>query len=466
MNTLQGFAALCLLSAPAWAPAAQPEYSVEACCQLCPQAAQATLYEPLGLKNFATLVQTKDQWLFRTQSDLRTDFGLDEIGYKALKRLRDGLAQRGVELVLVLPPSRGLLHADRLTPAALATFDQATARDNYLQTLARVRDLRVVVPDFGTLLQAPSPADQPFYFKGDHNWTPYGAERSARLVAQALKGSNALKALPQQAFVSRPVGLLGRSGNLHKAAAQICGNGYAAQFVTRYQTLAEGSAKPAPRVALIGTSASGDAFNFAGFLEQYLQTPVTNLSVAGGGYDDSLIAYLLSDTFQARPPAVLVWETDNLDSLRKASFYRQAMAALSDGCDGQAPLLRGQVTLQGGRRQVLFNGSGGAVHPIKGDRYQVDLQFADPTVHLMSATLTFMNGRQENISLSRPPTVDTRGRFAFELRADADWDELTFLSMDVQPPPGTASTGLSARLCAKPATPQAPSLRTAQAEGH
>lgn len=464
MNTLHGFAALCLLSVPTWGQA-QPQYTAEACCQLCPQAAQASLYENPALKNYATLVEAKDQWLFRTQSDFRTDFGLDESGYKALKRLRDGLAQRGVELVLVMPPSRGLLHADRLTPPELANFDQAKARQNYVQTLDRVRDLGVQVPDFTNLLGAPQPAGQPFYFKGDHNWTPYGAERSAELVAQTLKGNDVLKALPHQVFASQPAGLLGRSGTLQKAAAQICGNGYAAQFVTRYQTRAQDDSKLPAKVALIGTSASGEAFNFAGFLEQYLQTPVSNFSVPGGGFDDSLIAYLLGDDFQKNPPTVLVWETDNLDSLGKSSFYRQAMAALSDGCDNQAPLLKSLSTLHSGRNQVLFNGGGGSVYPIKGNRYQVDLKFADPAVHLMSATLTYMNGRQENISLSRSPTVNTQGRFAFELRADADWDELTFLSMDVQPPPGPTSMELSARLCAKPVITAAPSLRTAQMGG-
>jgi alginate biosynthesis protein AlgX len=463
MNTFHGFAALGLLSMSMWAQA-QPQYTAEACCQLCPQAAQATYYEPPELKNYATLVEAKDQWLFRTRSDLRTDFGLDESGYKALKRLRDGLAQRGVELVLVMPPSRGLLHADRLTALELASFDQARARQNYLQTLDRVRGLGILAPDFTQLLSEPQPNGQPFYFKGDHNWTPHGAERSAQLVALALKGNDVLKALPHQVFASQPAGLLGRSGTLQKAAAQICGNGYPAQYVTRYQTRAQGDSKGPAKVALIGTSASSELFNFPGFLEQYLETPVRNFSVPGGGYDDSLIAYLLGDDFQKAPPAVLVWETDNLDSLGKSSFYRQAMAALSDGCDNQSPLLKSQATLHSGRNQVLFNGGGGNVYPIKGNRYQVDLKFADPGVRLLNATLTYLNGRQENLSLSRSPTVNTQGRFAFELRGDGDWGEQTLLSMDVQPPPGMTTTGLSTRLCVKPAITAAPALRTAQTE--
>ena len=75
------------------------------------------------------------------------------------------------------------------------------------------------------LLGAPQPAGQPFYFKGDHNWTPYGAERSARLVAQTLKGNDVLKALPHQTFTSQTAGLLGRSGTLQKAAAHLQAKG-------------------------------------------------------------------------------------------------------------------------------------------------------------------------------------------------------------------------------------------------
>ena len=36
--------------------------------------------------------------------------------------------------------------------------------------------------------------------------------------------------------------------------------------------------------------------------------------------ENVLIAYLLGDDFQKRPPTVLVWETDNLDNLGKSSF--------------------------------------------------------------------------------------------------------------------------------------------------
>ncbi|MDT4883999.1 hypothetical protein FQZ97_1201010 [compost metagenome] len=82
----------------------------------------------------------------------------------------------------------------------------------------------------------------------------------------------------------------------------------------------------------------------------------------------------------------------------------------------------------------------------------------------LSATLTFMNGRQETLMFNRAPGDQAQGRFLLELREDADWDELTFLSLTVQPLGGVAgSADLSARLCKVRSDEDRPGLRTAQA---
>ncbi|MNE80496.1 hypothetical protein D3C80_1770700 [compost metagenome] len=55
------------------------------------------------------------------------------------------------------------------------------------------------------------------------------------------------------------------------------------------------------------------------------------------------------------------------------------------------------------------------------------------------------------------------GRFLLELREDADWDDLTFLSLNVQALPGGGDGQLSARLCKARSDEARPDLRTAQA---
>ncbi|MBM7059426.1 hypothetical protein JQX08_01780 [Pseudomonas sp. UL073] len=439
---------------------AAPEYRAEACCQLCPAAADANQYLAPGLATYRRLITAQDDWLFRSESDLRTRFGLDEQGYKQLKRLRNALKHAGVELMVIYPPSRGLLHADKLNPAERNVYDQAAARRDYLATLDHLRNLDIWVPNMTSLLDAPA-GGSPYYFKGDVYWTPRGAERTAQLAADTARGIPALKSLPAQTFVSRPMGMVGRNGGLYRAAAQICGAGYPSQFVERYSTTLVSGETPQPsRVVLVGSGNSGVAFNFSGFLEQYLGTPVSNATLDGGGYEYSLLHYLASDSFRKAPPALLIWELDDTDALLQRNFYRQAIPAVADGCNGRPALLQNHAQLKAGANQVLFNGADG-VHPIRGSDYRLDLQFDDPSVQQLTAVLTFMNGRQENLNLTQPANYRGTGRFQLELREDADWDELTFLSLEVQQPAGTAS-GLSARLCN--AQSDAAPVRVAHAE--
>ncbi|AOE86346.1 alginate O-acetyltransferase AlgX-related protein [Pseudomonas sp. TCU-HL1] len=435
-----------------------PTYQAEACCSLCPAAASLDPRQP-GQSGLGGLVEARDGWLFSRAQDLRTQFGLDEYSYKQLKRLRNALKHNGTELLVIYQPSRGLLHGDKLRPADSAHFDQARARENYLATLVRLRELDIWVPDLTSLLKAQAGAAD-YYFKGDQYWTPQGAERTARLVAETARGIPALEHLPREEYASQPAGLVGRSGSLQKAAELACGTGYPRQFVQGYVTrpLRPGQA-PAAEVVLVGSGNADDAFNFAGFLGQYLGTPVHNASLANGGHATALMQYLMSAGYQQKPPKLLVWELDDADSLSQRNFYRQAIAAVGDGCSGRPALLQGRTSLVSGSRQVLFNGADGVL-PIRGSDYRIELQLDDPTVQQLGATLTFMNGRQENLMFERGAG---QGRFLLELREDADWDELTFLSLNVQALPVGSDGQVSARLCKARSDEVRPELRTAQA---
>ncbi|WP_137823331.1 alginate biosynthesis protein AlgX [Pseudomonas sp. D(2018)] len=454
--------ATCVIAATLLAAAgevrAAPTYEAQACCKLCPAAASLDSAQP-GLAEHGALLEARDGWLFSRAQDLRTEFGLDDYSYKQLRRLRNALRHNGTELLVVYQPSRGLLHGNKLQPTDLVRFDQAKARENYRATLARLRELDIWVPDLASLMEAR--ADTPdYYFKGDQHWTPQGAERTARLVADTVRGIPALQHLPQESFTSQPGGLIGRSGSLQKAAQLACGTGYPRQFVQGYVTrpMAAGQ-EPAAEVVLVGGGNADEAFNFAGFLEQNLETPVHNASQPGGGHAAALMAYLMSDDYRQRPPKLLIWEMDDADSLTQRNFYRQTIAAVGDGCTGRPALLQGRASLAAGSHQVLFNGADGVL-PIQGSDYRIDLQLDDASVQQLAATLTFMNGRQENLVFLRGPGP---GRFLLELREDADWDELTFLSLNVQALPGGGDGQLSARLCKARSDEARPDLRTAQA---
>jgi hypothetical protein len=105
------------------AAATPPKFSAEPCCNLCPAAHDAKNYTTRYQQNFTTLVQAQGDWLFRTQEDLRTEFDTTPAGYKRMQQLHDAFKAKGVELVIVYQPTRGLVNRNKLNPQEKAAFD-------------------------------------------------------------------------------------------------------------------------------------------------------------------------------------------------------------------------------------------------------------------------------------------------------------------------------------------------------
>lgn len=465
--------AAALLAAAAAAPASaqqqsEPRYVVEPCCELCPQASSKGAYNTKFLESFETLIQGKDGWLFRTD-DLRTTFGPDAAGYRELKRLRDALKKRGTDLVIVYQPPRGMMHSDKLPRAARKSYNVDMAKFAFGVTLQKFREAGIIAPDLTVLQREPG---EPYFFRGDHHWTPYGAQRTAKLVAAAIRELPAYQKLPKRKFNTERAGLLVKKGSFYKAASQICGGGYTDQYIDRFATTGDQTdlfADPdIPPVALVGTSNSAGDYNFSGFLSEQLGLDVYNVSVPGGGHS-ALLQYLPSDEFQRAPPQVLIWEMQTNHNLSARNFYRQVVPMVNNGCATKKPILSNKIDLRGARSEVLFNGSG-KVMPLLGKQHLIDLTFDDPTVREVEATVWYTNGSKESINLRYSGFLDQGGRFVFELRGDEGFGDRTFMSLDVRQPDSIKSgVGLTAKLCARDEAPgqqQASAEPAAKPKGH
>ncbi|MCY1344600.1 Alginate biosynthesis protein AlgX [compost metagenome] len=445
--------AAALLAATQGAHAA-PEYSVQATGPLCAAAQNPANYNTKYLSFFTTLVQGQGDWLFRTQYDLRTDFGTTPFGWSQLKRLRDTLKAKGVELMVVYQPTRGLIDREKLTPEEKARFDYDLAKKNYLAAVERFRKAGIWVTDLSPLFDEKG-VDTAYYFKADHHWTPAGAERTARLVAETLKQIPGFDAIPKKEYQSKVVGLLPKAGTLHKTAAQFCGTGYATQYVDRYETETAGDGGDSlfgdesnPQVVLVGTSNSGPAYNFAGFLQQHSGAEVLNMAVSGGGFESALMQYMSSKEFHENPPKVLIWEFATHYDMAQASFYRQAVPMVNNGCEDRPRVLKNKVRLKPGANEVLVNSNG---LPLRGGDYQVDLRLSDPSIHELKTTVWYLNGRRENFKLEQSDRIDTGGRYAFELRNEADWADLNMLALEIHSPePMPQELSVDVSVCARP----------------
>jgi len=450
-----------LFAAAAPPARAEPQYEVEACCNLCPQASNRAAYNTRFLQSFTTLVQGRDGWLFRTDDDLRTSFGPDAEGYNALKRLHAELKAKGVELVMVYQPTRGMMHADKLPASARKQYNPEVARNSYASTLKKFRQIGIVVPDLERLVQEGGGANSYFY-RGDHHWTAEGADRTAKVTAEAIAKMKAFADIPKKTFTTEKTGIWAKRGTMQKAATQLCGFGYADQYAPRFVTSSEGGGdllaedEGAPQITLVGTSNSDSAYNFAGFLSQALGVEILNESVAGGGHEGALLQYLPSPAFQKNPPKILVWELETYHNLSKAMFYRQVTPLVRNGCEARKPLLSRSVPLKENATEALFNGAGSVQH-LRSRDHLVDVKFSDPAVKNFKAIVWYTNGSKETISIEHSDYIETSGRFVSELRSDGEWGERVFLSMDVLKPEGVKpGTTVTAKLCANDDVARAP----------
>lgn len=445
-----------------------PTFTAEPCCSLCPAAHDAKNYTTRYQQNFTTLVQAEGDWLFRTQEDLRTEFDTTPAGYRRMKELHDAFKSKGVELVVVYQPTRGLVDRNKLFPAERDKYDYDKALKNYQAMLGRFSKMGYWVPDLSPLTNEQQAHD--FYFRGDQHWTPYGAQRTAKIVAETVKKVPGYADIPKREFESHISGRMGKTGTLHNMAGQLCGTSYAIQYMDQFSTEPKGEAGDGdlfgdsgnPEITLVGTSHSGKNYNFGGFLQEYLSADVLNVAFPGGGLEGSMLQYLGSEDFQKRPPKILIWEFSPLYRLDQETIYRQMMALLDNGCEGKSAVMSASTTLKPGNNEVLVNGKNG-IKDIRNGSNQIDIRFDDTSVKVLQARLWYMNGRHEDLKIEKPETSDTDGRFAFELREDEDWADQQLLALEIQgPEAGAEPQKVEAKVCKRNVFPSA-AKHTAQA---
>jgi alginate biosynthesis protein AlgX len=438
------------------ASAVMPTYTASPCCKLCPRAADPEAYVTRFMAGNRLTIQGRDDWLFRTEVDLDTEFTLDEGVYAGLARMVKALNARGTQVLLMDLPRRGLLTADQLLPADRARYDAKTALVNYRRALQRFRDAGFIVPDYGRLIEQPDGTE--YFFRRDGHWTPDGARRTADLIADTVKALPLYAQLRKKTFVTKRMGQQRHPGVLAIVAAQICGGNHPAEVVNGYATTPDTSNlltdDPLPDVALVGTSFSASpAYHFAGFLQQALQADVLNTAIAGGNFDGALTQYLPSETFQESPPKLLIWEFAHAQiAAANASQLRRLVPLIDNGCAGKDALLKNevQVSPEDGLTEVLFNG-GGQILPTRSRELIVDLQFADPAVAEILAEGWYLDGKHELLRVRMNDYTRANGRFAIELNRAADYAEQPLIDFRVQVvTPLAAPTAVTAKLCRDP----------------
>lgn len=438
MTRLAGWVSLCLSALSAQTHAASeslaqaPQYAVEPCCQLCPEAAVEANYTGGDLPSLWPLKTGRDGWVFRSRTDLATEFGPGPKALEMLSLFSKALKARGTTLLMVYLPSRGVMSRQYVQEP----FEFAKAVDGYRAALARFRQQGVDAAPLDTLV---GQMHGDFFLKRDMHWDQVGASATAKTVASYVMAHYPfIRQLPETKFETQVAEYLPVDGIWRRAINELCHQGYPAQYtyttVTHSKDDLLGQDAPQPDIVLVGTSFSASTSqraNFEGYLKQEMSRDVLNVAMSGGEESGAWLEYLPSALFQKKPPKLVLWELPSHYTMKDKSLFRQLIPLVSNGCENKTLLLSKKVKMAPGvaSNELVFNQS---LLAYPAQDLVMDMKLSDPDVHQMDVGIWYANGEREQLNVKQNKRANTGGRFVFNLSQDAYLGKQHFISLDLQ----------------------------------
>ena len=329
----------------------------------CPALRKPESYKKGDFKNLQYLLVGKDNWFFRSEQDLRTDFDFRRGNDAEIRKLAKYFKTKGIDLVIALPPMRGVgAHQFVPTTDPLAKrYDAAMARNNYKKMIKELNDNGVYAVGNPDIKMGPH-----YFFKADQHWTPMGAAEMAQNVADFIKTIPAYADIPKMEFKTTDLKEDNYDGTFYPALQAICGKVPQNEIVTLTQTAPVAAGGDAllgdaaqPDIAIVGTSNSANNANFVGRIKEFLSADIYNAAIIGGGIDDSILTYLGSETYKNHPPKILIWEVPSyydLDGDVVKSMMHQFQPSVFREC--AAPLVEVKGVKLGSKDADLLKGKG------------------------------------------------------------------------------------------------------------
>ncbi len=349
MHRLSYIAALvCLLCAPALAQGAQKGMDPKDTKSMtCPRLNEASAYEK-GFSGFQFLIPGKDGFIFRS-TDFKQDFALDETSQAAIRRMVNLLKAKGISLVMLIQPTRGIMARTLVDPTQphAADFKPEVALESYRAQIETLKKLGVITTDLTGGPQGPD-----YFSLRDIHWTRDGANDSAQKIAEEIKKAGLLEGIRQEEYVTTKDKPGTFQGGLAEAVEKICKNKLPEEAFVQYETTKKNAgsdalfAEEAPKVVLAGTSnGTVKRANLEGAFKEHLGVDVLNVSVGGGGPDTAILDYLSSDAYRKTPPKVLIWEVPGHYSLNSKALYAQILPSIPTECKN--PVGAKELTVSG-----------------------------------------------------------------------------------------------------------------------
>ncbi len=263
----------------------------------------------------------KGGWLFlpsEYQADAAVAAHPEQAGRYAavtIERLSRLLRSRGQMLEVALVPTKARVYSSFLPSG---TEVSAAVQGRYGRTIRSLQNGGVLAPDLASAFarEAAKPGAPLLYFKQDHHWTPQGAQLTAQVLENNLRGRVDLSGLPP--FEGQVQLLAPATAPLH-SLTNLLSPSQQAQFKPEVYLPLHVQNKAAaetglldevtPGVTLVGSSFSSvPSLEFGPLLSTALARDVLNVAASAVGSLEPMTKYLGSDAFHQTPPKLIVWE--------------------------------------------------------------------------------------------------------------------------------------------------------------
>ncbi|MDH5722403.1 MAG: hypothetical protein OEY94_03660 [Alphaproteobacteria bacterium] len=458
---------------------------------------QETLWDDLQYRGERKILKHiragKDGWLFRS-ADFRTDFSMPDEIFNYMKRVNAGLKAKGVDLYIVLQPSRAMLMSKYIDPETMPEgYDPEVARANYKALIKRFNDAGINAPDLSDI-----PDDLVYFFKGDPHWRREGAQWTAKQVSKMIKKNPKYEGIKKEEFsVEITWWLESEKGEFDEFVEAVCGVTIPPERRPMWATtsLSEEISEDSlfgdvtyPDIAIIGTSntAHEEDFNFVGSLKQELKADIRNRAMSAGAFSGSGVVFYATDEFHEHPPKILLWEFLSHHNFDDPIGFRQMIAALEGPCGGDDILASKEITIdisqhiidqdleriqdklidvtqfteeQGSelRRAQKRNAAlkEGVMHEvlvfddleskhIKASESYLSIEVKNPEDRMINIGTLFSNGNAEEISVTRSRRAENNGHYYWEFD-QKETSDLSMLQIETNKPMGTIKANLCKR---------------------
>ncbi len=369
----------------------------------CEKMQDADIYDDRQFESYRMLIPGDDGWIFRTKTDLISDFTISREALQNMRDLNHAFETRGIKLVYFTQPTRGLVHGHHIHPDDRKRFNFSDIDKSWTSYWALINDLRKAgIAAVG--LQRPKP-DESFFYKRDHHWNADGARLSAFALADYIKKIPEFKNIEKVSFVTKDLEEDEFYGVSKKVFKKICGTSQPPEHIIRKVTehAVEAGSKDdlfgevkIPEIVLLGTSNSTmepSYANFEGFLKEALGTDVLNMSVSGGGLDTAMLAYFNSENYKKNPAKIAIWEAPAYYEIsNQGKLFREAIPAAYGSCEKPVAEAKG-VKLED---KTVIAMSKLADKKIYGNNHYLNIHFSQPVLKPFNVEFFNLKGRDKH----------------------------------------------------------------------